>query len=96
MCKRLENRSSRRLTTEGGDAAAGVDGHCSRLATAGIKLLNGAVLGGWTHGHTAAEERAAKQEPPIAPEGIGSDLGGCGFKFWNLKAFSGNLAGAHI
>ena len=62
---------------------------------AGIKLSTGAVLGVQTHGHTTAEEQAAKQEPPVAPEGRGSDCGGCGFKFWNLKAFAGNPAEVH-
>ena len=94
-CKRPENRSLRRLTTEGGDAVAGIDGRFSRPVIVGIKSSTGANLGGRTHGHMAAEEQAAKQEPPVAPEGRGSDRGGCVFKFCNLKAFARNPSGAH-
>ena len=47
------------------------------------------------HGDTATEEQAAKQEPPVAPEGRGLECGGCGFEFWNLKAFTVNPAGSH-
>ena len=90
-----ENRSSRRSTTEADDAPAGVDVCQIRPATAGIKSSTGVVLGRHTHGHTATEERAAKQKPPVAPEGRGSDRGGLGFKFWNLKALTGNPERSH-
>ena len=53
-CKRPENRSLRRLTTEGGDAVAGIDGRFSRPVIVGIKSSTGANLGGRTHGHMAA------------------------------------------
>ena len=57
--------------TKDGDTAAGIDGRCRLPETAGISLSTGAILGGQTHGQTTADERVAKQEPPVAPEGIG-------------------------